>query len=579
MELRPYQITALDVLHNALQERDILLLQSATGSGKTVIIVRMIQRYFNDHLDRRFLIVMHKAELVRQFVSAFREFTNIPTSDIGICCSSISTKHDIKPRIVIASVQTMINQVADYQGADMVIIDETHRVSHDESSQYQQLLEVLRVKYQNHKVIGVTATAYRLGHGMIYGDKCRPGRKNFFPELTHRVTYKELKEQKHLMPLKGFVAAHADIEDDLKKLSVSGDYNIGEAGTMMAKHVYTAVTAYEEYGLDHNHVCVFACTIEHAEALTNVFNEAGYDAVVIHSKLTKIERHANLTLWQSGKVKIAVSINILVEGFDFPALSCLLFCRPTKSPTIFVQAIGRILRNAPGKEEALLIDLTNNVNEFGLDLDNPRFIIPKYVEGEGEAPVKVCDGEMPDGDYCGELLHASVRICPQCGKEFSQESVEELMPELKKVEFNKPYEPEPPIWYNVCGIKADEHTSKKNGKKLLKVILTLDTLYSKPFVSEYICLPGDYEGKALDFGKEKWESFTAEPYPVDLADGLWLAGDFVKPEKALCELQENGYFKLLDLDFGEGLDIWNDPPEQEGTDHDVPINFDEETPF
>ena len=546
-EIRDYQGIALDVLHHHIQTKDILLLQAATGAGKTFVIVRMINKYYHDHPGRTFLVLAHKRELLIQFANSFRLFSKIPESDIGFACAGITSRIDVDRRVVLASVQTLANKLNIYGGADLVIVDETHRIGHDSSSQYRVLLSKLREYRPNHKTIGVTATAYRLGHGMIYGDKCHPERVNFFPELTHRITYKELAGQGFLMKLKGFVAADSDTIKDLEGIKLNaGEYNAAEAGAVMSRHVQNAVRAYEQYGSNHNHVAVFCCTIQHAKDVCEAFVNAGHSAVVIHSQLLKMEREANIALWQSGQVKIAVAINILVEGFDFPRLSCLVMARPTKSPVIFIQAIGRILRPHPDKSEALLIDLTNNVNQFGLDLDNPLFTIPKPNDEPGEAPVKVCPGRMADDSACGELLHPAVVVCPRCGYTYTNDQMPEEFRELKAVDF-KADDSEPAVWFDVYDMFVNIHTGKSN-KSLLRVKLTLGPGVFAKDASLWICLSDFYSGFAVDKGKQRWEEFSDDPFPDTVEEADFMASRFRQPKQVLCR-KEGKFITVVSLNF------------------------------
>lgn len=547
MILRPYQIDTLDVLHDAIQDRDILLLQAATGAGKTAMIVRMIQRYFNSDSSRTFLIVMHKQELIQQFMASFKKFTSIPVADIGIACKGLSSKVVTDRRITIASVQTLVNQLNVYGGADLVVVDETHRIGHDDNSQYKVLLNKLREYKPDHKVIGVTATAYRLGHGMIYGDECKAGRDNFFPDLTHRVLYSDLVRDGYLMPLKGFVACDGDTAEELSNATMtSGEYNMLDAGRIMTRHISSAVDAFEKYGADHKSVAVFACTIDHATRLSEEFSSRGHSACVIHSKLSAIERDYNLKEWQSGRIKIAVSINVLVEGFDHPGLSCLVMCRPTKSPVVFVQAIGRVLRVHEEKSESLLIDLTSNVMEFGLDLDNPRFTIPSGMDGKGEAPVKICPGNNEDGTACGMSLHPATMVCHYCGYEYPVVEMEASVSKMKEVNFNG--EEEPPEWYDVMGMSTSIHTSKE-GKQLLKVSLQVGSgFYGSKSVNVWICLRDYYKGFAVDKGEEKWNEFSEEPFPDNVEEAEFLSGTFKVPSRALCSKKDR-FLELIELDF------------------------------
>lgn len=569
---RPYQAEAMDALHAGLQVKDVLLLQAATGAGKTFIITRMIQRYFFDHPDRSFLIVMHKKELISQFLAAFKRFTTVPSSEIGVCCAGLGRK-ELKCRITIATIQTLVNNLGSYPGADMVVIDETHRAGYEGESQYNTMLTTLREYKPNHKLIGLTATANRLGHGYIYGDKCKPGRVNIFPELTHRITYQRLKSEGYLMPLTGYVA-DGNAAKDLESVDLlSGEYNIGQAGKVMTRYLSAAVDAVEKYATEHKHIAIFACTISHCEALHYEFLARGHSSVPIHSKLTTADREKNIAAWQEGKARVAVSVQILAEGFDFPALSCLVFCRPTHSAVLYVQAIGRILRMSEGKDEALLIDLTGNVLEFGLDLDNPKFEVPRG-SGSGEAPTKICPFVYPDGRICGERVHTATRFCPSCEFEWTVEEVEAALPELKKVSFGAPVEA--PLWHKVSYMSIGIHQNQETGKRLLRLQFECpgENVYDKNiFVSDWLCFQDWYTGWAIDKGKEKWALFSDMDYPETVELGDWYAKEsFATPEQVLLK-KDGKWHRILDYKFEEEeeFQIKNSVLDDQPFDGDLPF--------
>jgi len=550
-KLRPYQIEAAKALDAHLRTNKIALLSAATGAGKTALVCRMIMRYYHDKPGRTFLVLAHKYDLLKQFYSTFERSTDIPTADIDYCCASIQKTTNFDCRIILASVQTIVNKLNIYGGADFVVVDETHRVSPTNESQYQKLLSILREYKPNHRMLGVTATVYRLGHGMIYGDRCRPGRTNFFPGLTHKISYKRLVAEGHLMPLKGKVAASDGVLAELNGVKLTGgEFTMGEAGCVMGHHVESAVEAYEQHAKHHKKVAVLACTIEHAEQLTEAFQDADYNAAAVHSKVSTNERNLILEEWQYGEVDIVVSVNVLVEGFDFPGLSCLIMCRPTKSPVIWVQAIGRILRTAPNKDEALLIDMTGNVREFGLDLDNPKFTIPQSAEGEGgEAPTKICPGTNKDGSACGAVVFAATLVCPDCGYEWDEKKVQATLGDMDDVDFEQL---EPPQWYAVDDMLPSIHQSRNNGNKLLRIELFLrpDNPYARQErVSVWCCFEDYYDGYAIEKGKEKWELFSDEPYPASVEEAEWNFDSLNPPFQVLCSKDDKGYLTAVDFDF------------------------------
>jgi len=521
-EVRSYQKKALTVLDADLKTQKNVLLSAIMAAGKTVITARLVNKYW-ETTDKHFLILAHKQELVEQFYKAFATKTEIPDSEIGICCAGLNKKQ-IDKRLTIGSVQTFINFVDDYYGCDLLVVDECHKIFIGTGSQYDQIIDSLRVKTPNMRLLGLSATCFRLGSGYIYGDRCRPGIINLFPKINHKITYEELRKNGFLMSLTGIVAVNDQLSAELENVDKSGDYVLDQLGRVMTKlvHIETAVEAIKKYAGGSKCICVFACTIDHAEKLKDAINiEFPDQATIVHSKLTQIERAANMQGWKKGRKRIMVSVNILVEGFDFPPLDCLIMVRPTESTGLFLQAIGRVLRMSEGKEKALLIDLTTNTEKFGTDLDNMKVTIPKAAAEQGKNKnEKYC----PE---CDEKIHIVVKICTKCGYEWTVEENEKIiakqMPELKKILFQKK-EPEklfpdvPPTRYEVTDISINTHTSRENGKKLGQIRIYYgngieETYYKNSFVSVWLCLPDHYEGYAVEKARETWEQFSTEAFP------------------------------------------------------------------
>lgn len=121
--LRPYQVTALNQIHIDLQVDKHVLLQAIMGAGKTVMVCRLINRYFFE-TNRNFLILAHKEELVKQFYKTFQDKTDIPDNEIGIACSGIQARKQINKRIVIATRDTFIGQLDKYKYCSMLVVDE-----------------------------------------------------------------------------------------------------------------------------------------------------------------------------------------------------------------------------------------------------------------------------------------------------------------------------------------------------------------------------------------------------------------------------------------------------------------------
>ena len=562
--LRQYQIDALNIIHEDLQSETEVLLCAIMGSGKTTITARLINRYWWE-TERRFLILAHKKELVQQFYDTFRSITNIPFYDIGICSAGLNERI-LNKRLTISTVQTFVN-VNDYSGADLLVVDEAHRIEIKTGSQYDQVINSLRQKTPSMRILGLTATPSRLNNGYIYGNRCRPGTVNLFPKLNHNITYSELFNQGYLCGLKGKIA-HADsLESDLDMVEISGgDYVLNRLGDVMCRqiHLSTAVQAIKEHCSDYKMICIFCCTIEHAEKIKALL---GDESTIIHSNLSPLEREINMRKWLAGEIRICTSVNILTEGVDIPRLDCLVFARPTLSSTLFLQAVGRVLRPFPGKTHGFLLDLTANTAFFGTDLDNVRVTIPQSVKGaiEKDRLSKLCP-------QCEREVFSGLRVCPNCGFEWPVAEIIEAnsVPDLKEVNFEKK-PPAPPKWMGVIDMRIDMHESNKSGKFLGKISFFTDDYYSRP-ITVWLCLSDFYSGWAIEASRRKWSALMpGEELPKSVED--FVQYKIPMPTEILVDATEK-FPEVQGYRFDEGPDF-----EEVPGDYNLPYNDNDDIPF
>ena len=536
-ELRPYQIRALDAVYEDLKTHQEVLLQGIMGAGKSFIAVTLIKRLYHENPGMNFLLLMHKQELVDQFYKAFKDFTDISLRSIGICCAGLKQKI-IDRQVTIASIQTFVGMKEKYLGASLIVVDEAHRIDINGATQYKETFDYLRLQRPNSRIFGITATVGRLNHGFIYGSKCMPGASNLFQKVSARITYEELKKEGYLVPLKGMVAAHDSLEKDLAGIANNSEYVLNEVGEIMSRelHIETAVEAIEKYCGDYKCVCCFCCTISHAEKLQEAIGDT---ATIVHSKLSSIERQANMMSWISGEKRIITSVTILTEGFDLPRLDCLVFARPTLSSTLWLQAVGRVLRTCEGKDHGFLLDLTDTTSRMGTDLDNVKITIPKSVEKE-EAKIKSMYKICPSCEL--EVLIA-LRECPECG--FAWEPAEcvvaQTLPEMKEVVFKKLE----PVWFDVDSFEIEIHESKKSQKLLGKVIIHYwEGEYRSSRVFLWLCFADYYSGFAVTKAKEKWGLISADNFPANVED--FMESQLMMIDKVL--LDTNGkYPEIVDI--------------------------------
>jgi DNA repair protein RadD len=522
MNLRPYQALALDLVLKACLEERYLLLQAGTGAGKTILFSRLIQTLIESY-DMRVAVIAHREILVRQAHDKLLKVWPEGRESVGIACASVSSKAELDRPVLIASPQTLVNRLESMrEPIHFLIVDECHRMPPpDVESQYALLLRKMEQVYPELRVLGVTATPYRLGHGFIYGDRAK--RENWWTKLHCQVSIHNLQVGGFLVPYRAKQAE--DITADLQGVKLSGgDFNLLDLEGVMTKeiHISSAVKAVQEHGQDRRAVVVFCATILHAETVAKAFTAAGFSAGCVHSKMDPDSRRANLAAFDSGRLHVVCNVGVLTEGWDSTGVDCIVLCRPTKSPALYVQMIGRGLRPHEGKTDCLILDLSGNCMLHG-DPNDPVVNVPGEPK-DMPPPTKAC----PE---CQELVHISLMECPACGYLWPKPEVVEAKPKhLVDVDFVKPAGPAGGR-YPVRGWSMEEYVSRA-GNRMAKLSIKLDSGGIIPLhVNHFL----DFDGEASEYGQRKaWEWWNRR-IPENFHDQL----ETPSVEEAIAYASEN----------------------------------------
>jgi len=295
------------------------------------------------------------------------------------------------------------NKAAQIDHVDLVIIDECHLVNHKDTGGYRDLLRQLQRINPNLRVIGLTATPYRLGHGMITDEPA------IFNALIEPVTIEELIFKKHLAPLRSKVTTtklDTDgvakrggefVEGELQKAVNTKDQNV---------RVVSEVIALAE---DRQHWLFFCTGVSHAENVCEILNYWGVPSKCVTGDTPKKEREKIIEEFKSGKIRALTNANVLTTGFDYPGIDLIAMLRPTMSPGLYIQMAGRGMRPKSHTDHCMVLDFAKVVATHGpiTNVQPPK----KGGTGDGVAPVKVCDN-------CNEICALAVRVCPACGTNF-----------------------------------------------------------------------------------------------------------------------------------------------------------------
>jgi DNA repair protein RadD len=549
-ELRDYQLEALDAVEKSLEENRRVLLQAPTGAGKTVCFAELIRRFMTRYPGMRIALVAHREELVKQNADKLLKVWPGGFMSVGVACASAGRVDTMKP-VTVGSVQTMARRKF-AEPFKLIVADECHHIPNVESpSQYFDLFRAHEERYPWLRVLGVTATPYRTAHGPIYGDTRRPDRTNFFPRLDWKITLNDLIGRGYLSDWRGKIPA--DMGKALKGIAKSmGDYDEKALSREMSRpiHIGSAVAAYSKFGEGRRHALVFAVNISHAEVLAEAFGKAGLKAAAVHSKMSGEARRAALDGFDAGELEVLVNVGVLTEGWDSPAVDLIIMCRPTMSPGLYVQMIGRGTRKSPGKEDLLFIDLADNWKAHG-DPSSPAVSWGAPGGGDGEPkepPMKICGN--PD---CMSLVPLSAKACPVCGWAFPVKKTAGKTPEKMKTVRRDPPAPSP-----AAGDAAPRGRGRPkpvSGWVMFPYVTRRGALMARLDVHFETGRPTpvylDFEGRASGFGRAKarrlWEKLSgggaAAPETVDEAVARF--GSELAMPKELTAAKDAGGFSVI----------------------------------
>ena len=526
--LREYQQRAIDHLYrwfNANESGNPCLVLP-TGSGKSHIIAALVKDALTSWPETRVLMLTHQKELIDQNAEKMRHhWRNAP---MGIYSASLN-KRVLSEPITFAGIQSVAKKSRFIGHVDLVIVDECHSINHSQSGSYRKLLSELLDINPELRVIGLSATPYRLGHGYIH-----QGNDVIFDALIEPVSIEELVTAGYLSPLRSKHTEHLLNTDGIKK----------QGGEFVASALELAVDT-----MDNNRIAVeetirrasdrkswlfFCAGVNHARHVADLLNDYGVESACVTGDTPSGKRDQILADFKNGKIRALTNVNVLTTGFDYPGIDCLIMLRPTLSPGLYVQMAGRGMRVAEGKSDCLVLDFAGNVSRHGPITAVQAPTRAKAGDGDRAPPTKQCDA-------CQEIVAANCKTCPCCGFEFPvQEKIEAPLTLYDDdIMGFKPTEMVVTSW------KWSSHISRTSGKEMLKV-----SYYgglSDPIVTEYLTvLHGGYAGeKAIRLLKSFMIHAGLDYQGADDIDAMvFMMNQHAKNPSSISYLREGKFFKI-----------------------------------
>ncbi|WIX32225.1 DEAD/DEAH box helicase [Salinicola sp. JS01] len=373
-QLRPYQTQAVDnVIAHFRGSDDPAVVVLPTGSGKSLVIAELARR-----ARGRVLVLAHVRELVEQNHAKYLAYG----LEADIFSAGLKRKESAR-QVVFGSVQSVVNGLEAFAAGDftLLVIDECHRVALRHggaesetqtsaaararaSSSYAQVIARLRQARPNLKILGLTATPYRLGEGFLYyrhyHGMVKGPEDAFFRDCVFEQPLRVMVRQGYLAEPRRLDAALAFY--DFSQLTAQRNGQFAERdlnGVVQGNRATPQIVAdVIERARDREGVMIFAATVAHAEEVLGLLPAEA--SALVTGATPGPERERLIAAFKARELKCLVNVAVLTTGFDAPHVDVIAILRPTESVGLYQQIVGRGLRLSPGKRDCLVLDYAGN---------------------------------------------------------------------------------------------------------------------------------------------------------------------------------------------------------------------------
>ena len=365
MQLREYQTAAVaSVWEHLRTRRDNPCVVLPTAAGKSLVLAELCRQAVTQW-NGRVLVVTHVRELVEQNAAKLQKMMGM--ASVGIHSAGLN-RRDLDHPVIAAGIQSIYRKATDLGVFNLIIIDESHLIPPDGDGIYRSFIRDAKIMNPDLRVIGLTATPYRMSSGEICS------KDGILNHVCYEVGVKDLIEQGFLSPL---VSKAGALKPDVSELHIrGGEFIAGETEDLMDADalVKSAVAEIVEATRDRKACIIFAAGIKHGHHIVRVFREEhGIECGFLDSHTSAANRSrlidrfrgvpqaGNLFSKPDPPLKYIANVNVLTTGFDAPNIDCVAMLRPTMSPGLYYQEVGRGFRLAPGKKDCLVLDFAGNI--------------------------------------------------------------------------------------------------------------------------------------------------------------------------------------------------------------------------
>lgn len=536
MALREYQQAAVAAVYASLRaSADNPCVVLPTGAGKSIVMAKICDDAVN-RWGGRVAVVSHVRELLEQTIEKIMALA--PGTPVGIYSAGLRRK-ELGYAVTVASIQSIYERAADLGAVDLIVVDEAHLIPLDGDGMYRRFVADAKVVNPNVRVVGLTATPYRMKGGPVCGPDY----------VMHKVCYEAgvrlLIDQGFLCPLR---SKSGRARADLSGVHVrGGEFIAGELEKACDTDalVESAVAEIIAETSERRSVLIFAAGVKHGEHIVRVFEKHGIECGWVDGETPGLDRDRTIARFKAGELKYLANVNVLTTGFDAPGVDCVALLRPTMSPGLYYQMCGRGFRLAPTKQDCLVLDYGGNVLRHG-PVDAIAVKEPRRGQ-KGEPPLKECP-------KCRELVAGFERVCTACGHEWPPPERQAWQPKHDATATTNGV-----LTGQVTRSEHDVqevtyHVHYKKGTEPGEAPPTMRVEYRinlSVVIKEWVCF--EHGGFAGDKARAWWARLSNQPCPATVAEAVKLArAGLVAPVLAIVVEQKAGddFERVVDWTIG-----------------------------
>lgn len=417
--LRPYQSDAVESVYQHLREKDTNpCVVIPTAGGKSLCIAQVAKDAVTKW-NGRVMILAHVKELVEQNAGKLKSIC--PDLPVGVYSAGLDSRDTQQP-VVVAGIQSVYNKIEAFKPFDLVMIDEVHMVPPDGEGRYRTFLEAAKRVNPSVRLVGWTATPYRTQGGLI----CKP--ENLLNEVCYEIGVKELINRGYISNI---TARAGKVKANTEGLHIrAGEFVAEDVEKLMGDDglVNSACREIVELTKDRRSCLIFCTSIAHCKKVAaQIAKFSGEECAVVTGDTSDLEREETIRRLRGETVKADLfaekpplkyccNVSVLTTGTDIPRLDTIALLRPTNSPGLLVQMVGRGFRLSPetGKTECLVLDYGRNIERHG-PIDMIK--VKEPGQGGGGPLAKECPN-------CRTIVNLPVMLCPTCGYQWPRKEPE-----------------------------------------------------------------------------------------------------------------------------------------------------------